>query len=66
MEARTEERETELRARAFRKAGFADEDALALARRPEIAYLDAVALVRHGLPHAVAATMLLAGQRSVF
>ncbi|MFN0154123.1 MAG: hypothetical protein ACKVUT_07060 [Gaiella sp.] len=60
------ERELELRRKAFARAGFAQADADALARRPEIAYLDALAIVRQGFPPEVAASMLLAGSRSVY
>jgi hypothetical protein len=59
-------RKVELRRSAFARAGFGEEDSDALARRPEIAYLDAVGLLRHGFPPDVAASMLLAGRRSVF
>ena len=55
-----------MRRAAFMRAGFAEAEADALARRPEIAYLDAVGLLRHGFPPEIVTTMLLAGQRSVF
>ncbi|MBM3678924.1 MAG: hypothetical protein FJW96_13760 [Actinobacteria bacterium] len=61
-----EERALSLRRDAFLRAGFPAETAEALARRTEIAYLDALALVRHGFPPEVAAAMLLDGRRGVF
>jgi hypothetical protein len=56
----------EVRRAAFARAGFDESDAEALARRPDIAYLDARALLQHGFPPALAAAMLVDGQRAVF
>jgi hypothetical protein len=61
-----DERREEARERAFLKQGFDADAARALARRPDIAYQDAVALLKHGYPPGLVAEMLRSGQRGVF